>query len=89
MRLHSAWWTTRSRKGAAEIRRRFGIVDSKRDVRTRAVGVRKQFILELEEVVLQAVLEGRHRRLAALAFGGAAIGEAQVIPGAEFVVHIQ
>ena len=60
-----------------------GFVDVERDVRAGAVSVREQLFLKLEEVVFQAVLEGRHVRVAALAFGGAAIGEQQVVPGTE------
>ncbi|MEI2688827.1 MAG: hypothetical protein V9H69_03595 [Anaerolineae bacterium] len=62
-------------------------MDEEAGVRTGLIGLPGQLVLQAQQVVLQPVLEGRDVGLAALALAGAAVGEEQVGPGVDLVVH--
>ena len=83
--LQSAWWTTRSRKGCGRDQAPFGFVDVEAGVAVRADSVCDcSSSCKAEQIVLQPVLERGHIGVAALALGGPAIGQQQIVPSAKF-----
>ena len=62
------------------------LVDVEVDVRPRAVAAAFQVVLQVEQMIREAVLEGRRRPVAALAACRLAVGLQQVLPGADAAI---
>ena len=73
-RLVSAWCTTRSRNGAAEITRGFGSVDRERPIRSRLPRSREQVAPQREHLALEVEQERGHVGSPALPPRGGARG---------------
>jgi hypothetical protein len=64
-----------------------GLVNVEAGILPRLVGKRAQLLLQLDELIFQAIFESRHVGVAALAFTGAPVGQQEIVPGTQLCIH--